>query len=286
MLTVSERIMTLLPPTPEQKAVIDKKLIQDNEKTQKDIDTVLEWISQHPELNISKDFADRKFLERFLYGCKFNLNKTIKKLENYIKIRRDVPEFFQNRDPASPELTQSFNTIYMFTLPELSNDGYRISFCGLLDPDTEKFSATDMSTRSLMHFDIRLQEECCLGDIYVMDLALFSISHLKQYSVSFIKKSVMCQMDAMPFRVKGIHFLNSSLIVAGFIKIFKLFLNEKQRNRIFVHYDDHKTLHKYISKDILPKEFQGQGPSIVDLNNSWRDKLMSYREWFLQQCNN
>lgn len=87
-----------------------------------------------------------------------------------------------------------FFFIGSFTLPELTDEGYRVSICGLLDSDISKWSVTDFTVRSIMNFDVRLMEESCLGDVYIMDLSEFTFKHLSHYTIGFIKKCVLCQI--------------------------------------------------------------------------------------------
>lgn len=83
---------------------------------------------------------------------------------------------------------------FIFTLPELTDEGYRVSICGLLDTDISKWSVIDFTVRSTMNFDVRLMEESCLGDVYIMDLSGFTFKHLSHYTIGFIKKCVLCQI--------------------------------------------------------------------------------------------
>ncbi|GFY66944.1 clavesin-2 [Trichonephila inaurata madagascariensis] len=39
--------------------------------------------------------------------------------------------------------------------------------------------------------------------------------------------------------------------------IFKFFLSEKVKSRMFLHGDDIQDLHKYIPKEVLPQEYGG-----------------------------
>lgn len=65
-------------------------------------------------------------------------------------------------------------------------------------------------------------------------------------------------------KIKGIHFVNAPSFVEKVVFILKQSLKEKIAKRIHVHsnYDD---LQKYIPKDILPKDYGGDQPSVSKL---------------------
>nr|CAD7460256.1 unnamed protein product [Timema tahoe] len=48
--------------------------------------------------------TDDARLERFLYGCKFSLERTKTLLDAYYTVRAGVPEFFQDRDPRRSDI--------------------------------------------------------------------------------------------------------------------------------------------------------------------------------------
>lgn len=270
--------MTLLPPTLSQLRRMQDELYQDPNRTEEQVNNISSWLALQPHLPHN---IEHTWIERFLYGCKYDEERTKQVLEKYYTVRLTIPEFFSNRDPCQPGLVQSYDTVFIFTLPELTDEGYRVSICGLLDSDINKWSVRDFTVRSLMNFDVRLLEESCLGDVYIMDLSGFTFKHLSHYTIGFIKKCVLCQIDAMPLRVKGIHFLYSPSFFGAFLSIFKFFIKKKLKDRIHVHYDDITTLHKYIPQKILPHEYGGEAGTTVQLNNAWRDKLIRYRDWFI-----
>ncbi|KAL1117526.1 hypothetical protein AAG570_003842 [Ranatra chinensis] len=59
--------------------------------------------------------------------------------------------------------------------------------------------------------------------------------------------------------------------------------NETNRNPNFVQIVVHrelKDLHEAIPAEMLPKDLGGMEPTIAQLNDSWREKLECYRDWF------
>lgn len=67
--------------------------------------------------------------------------------------------------------------------------------------------------------------------------------------------------DCFPARFKGVHFLGQPWYVEAALTVIKPFLNEKIKERIFVHGNNLSTLHEHVHKDVLPAEMGGEEPS-------------------------
>ncbi|XP_024869429.1 uncharacterized protein LOC112453102 isoform X2 [Temnothorax curvispinosus] len=162
--------MTLLPPTPAQQKRIDKELAPDPEVRKQDIRTLREWLSKQPHL---PNHIDDAKLERFLFNCKNSIERCKLILERYYTVRTSLPEFFAARDPLSQDIQDCFTTIECVVLPSLTEEGYRVTIFRLRNPDMEKFSVQAIVRRVLMQLDIRLLEEVCLSNIFVLDLEFY-----------------------------------------------------------------------------------------------------------------
>lgn len=108
-------------------------------------------------------------LERFLYGCKFSLERTKQVLDTYYRVRATTPEFFTNRDPLAEDIQQSIRDLSYFVLPKLTSEGYRVTIFRLKSTDVERFALSELTKRVVMCLDVRLKEEKCLSNIMVID---------------------------------------------------------------------------------------------------------------------
>lgn len=52
--------------------------------------------------------------------------------------------------------------------------------------------------------------------------------------------------------------------------------------QMFVHGDNMDAVHKHIPKHLLPKEYGGENGTIQDLIDYWEKKVVSYREFLLE----
>lgn len=71
------------------------------DRINEDIDTLRTWISKQPHL---KARQDAQFLVAFLRGCKYSLEKTKLKLDNFYAMRGAVPELYKNRFVGDKQL--------------------------------------------------------------------------------------------------------------------------------------------------------------------------------------
>ncbi|GBP41113.1 Alpha-tocopherol transfer protein [Eumeta japonica] len=113
----------------------------------------------------------------------------------------------------------------------------------------------------------------------ILDLDNVTMAHFTHMTPMLMKKMVVTGQDARPIRTKGSHFLNTP---AGFETVFnfmKGLMNEKNKSRLYVHNKNYDEMYKYISKDILPAEYGGDGGSIPSIIDYWKKKILEYSSW-------
>lgn len=59
-------------------------------------------------------------------------------------------------------------------------------------------------------------------------------------------------------------------------------MSEKLRGRVNVHFRGLGSLHKIVDRENLPYEYGGTDGPLSDVIQYWADKLLSYRDWFLE----
>ncbi|XP_018400044.1 PREDICTED: alpha-tocopherol transfer protein-like [Cyphomyrmex costatus] len=273
--------MTLLPPTPAQQKRIDKELPSDPEMRKQDIRALREWLSKQSHL---PNHIDDNKLERFLFNCKNSIERCKLILERYYTVRTSLPEFFAARDPSSQDIRGSYNITDYFTLPSLTEEGYRATIFRLRDTDMEKFSFQAIVKRVLMILDARLMEEFCLSNIMIIDLQGFSMAHFAKFTPtqSIVRRAMLAVQDSMPFRLSRIYFLHAPSFVTSLINVFYPLLKEKLTQKFHIFNGGPEELYAYINKDVLPNEWGGKAGTFKELNDAWQEKIEKNREWFLR----
>lgn len=95
------------------------------------------------------------------------------------------------------------------------------------------------------------------GAIVIFDMDGLSLQQTWQFTPPFAKRIVDWLQDSVPLRVKAIHIVNQPKIFNVVFALFKPFLREKLRSRIFFHGTDRESLHKHISPKCLPPTYGG-----------------------------
>ncbi|KAJ0181738.1 hypothetical protein K1T71_002460 [Dendrolimus kikuchii] len=264
------------PLSPALAAKASAELNEDPRRVPDDIQHLKDWLAKQPHL---KARTDDQWLLCFLRGCKFSLERTKEKLDLFYSLRSTAPEMYciKHTDAKFDEIL-SLGAI--ITLPKVAApDAPRVTLirAGQYDPD--KYSIFDiMAVSNILQKIILMEDDNAVvaGSVGILDLENVTMGHFLQMTPMTMKKMVVASQDAMPFRMKGTHYLNTP---TGFETVFnamKGLLNEKNRNRLYVHNKNYDAMYQYISKDILPTEYGGNGGSINDILAYWKNKVKEY----------
>ncbi|XP_063223568.1 alpha-tocopherol transfer protein-like [Bacillus rossius redtenbacheri] len=270
----------LQPPSPATQRRMRDKLAEDPAATRQHVAHLKEWLRQQPHL---PDEDDEAFLEHFLYSCKNRLSRCKEVLDMYYTVRGAVPEFFKNRDATSKSFQECCEVIQIAVLPSMTPEGYRMFLMKLRELDPARFDVEESIKRAFMVCDLRLRAEKVLGDVHVYDATGVTWAHLMKYTPTILKKLIVCLQDAMPMRIKAVHFVNAPVFMDKFVAILKPFVKPKLRKRLFVHSQGVEALHEFYPAKLFPAEFGGTAPGAQQLSDMWTQKLLDERDWFLSE---
>lgn len=215
-----------------QKRAIDE-LSEEPDRIPKDLEAFRDWIKKSPHIK-SRD--DDQFLVNFLRGCKYSLERAKEKFDLYHTLKTHVPELTKNRDPLNEKVLAAIRQGVGIPLPQLeSPDGPRYFLIrpGAYDPAVH--SAEDIIKVSTMIADLMLYTDdnyIVAGQIGILDFTGISLSHLLQFTPTFIKKMTMLQQDSAPIRQKASHFVNMPAFAMTVFNIFQSFAKEKNKRRV------------------------------------------------------
>nr|ATY51959.1 CRAL-TRIO domain-containing protein [Bicyclus anynana] len=269
-----------LPPALAEKARIE--LGEDPKRLEENIWQMKQWVSKQPHLRAR---TDDQWLAAFLRGCKHRLEQTKTKMDLYYSLRSTAPYLYSVKH-FDPKFIEIINLGTTLILPKTKNPA---------DPRVILYRIGQYNTKDYTLLDViavlGLMEQICFmeddnlvvsGTINVVDLGGTRWSHFTQTSIRQLKYLIQANQDAMPIRIKSIHFLNTPMFFETFFNISKRFLNEKTKNRLWMHNRNIDALHEHVSKEILPKEYGGSGDSIPEIIAYWKNKVRSYNS-FLEE---
>lgn len=242
-----------------------------------DVLSLLEWACMQPHLpKISELEA-----ALFLHSC-YGSNQAAKEcIDNHYTCRTHCPEFFANCNPESREIQAILDAVSICVLPKTTPKNEIIFYARLnnTNPDFYNFNAAikvfDMIASLQLH-----EFGCYDGHVIIVDVEGTTLMHILKTGVLSVKKYLYYLQDALPFRLKGFHYVNGVSFMDKILGLVKPFMKKELQEQLFVHYGSNETIFKHIPKDCLPKECGGDGGPLADIFANQRKRLESNTAFF------
>lgn len=264
----------------EARKYCEETLNETEESRTKALHHIEQWSVLNAHYHIKND---KLSLLQFLRGCKFDLDRTKRKLIDFYTMRRDIPEWYHNRIPSLPEI-QELAKLGVFIPLRKNFNNQLIVIIRTAVHNPRIHSQNDVFKTGNMILDTALkdnEEAQIYGIVAIFDMTGVGIRHANALTPTIIKKAVRSWQNYY-CRPKRLDFVNAPFYINVVLKIFKSFMSEKMRKRVEVHFDGFESLHKIVSKSVLPKEYGGEGESLADLGEYWRCKILENHEWFVE----
>lgn len=247
------------------------------------IQSILQWIEANPAINAK---PDPKSILAFLRGCKFNLDHTQEKLTNYYCMRRDIPEWFRNRNPLLAEIQELVKLGVFLPLLNRNHDAANqqqlIVIIRTTAHDPHRHKQDDVFKAGKMILDIAAMEDE-LAQIYgvtaIFDMHGLGLAYGRQFTPAMIRKAVYAWQN-YHCRPKRLEFINAPTFVNVVLNVFKGFMSNKLKGRVQVHFNGVEALRDIVPMEMLPKEYGGEGESVQIIAKYWYQKLLEYSDWF------
>jgi len=270
--------------SPEIVQIAKEELEEDDHRRAQNVQILRDWLKKQPHMKSCP--TDAKFLLAFLRGCKYSLEKSKKKIDLTMTLRSLLPEFFSGWNPMKADMQKALAYGGTLPLPGYDNKGRKVVIIrpGAHDPAEMKMETVQRA--SFMVWDIMGDESeqmFITGMVLIFDFDGFTMNHFTQMPPSTVKKLMPCWEDCNPLRPQSMNYIRTPSIFNTVYSFMNGIMSEKMKSRLRVHGDDFQALYKEVSKDILPKDYGGDGMSLAELTNYWKNKCESRSDWLKQR---
>ncbi|XP_069698948.1 alpha-tocopherol transfer protein-like isoform X1 [Periplaneta americana] len=255
------------------------------ERVKESVEALKKWLAMEPHLPEESGSLHEARLERWLIRCKNSMERTKQSIDLYYTLKSLCPELMCDWNPRSKWYQDAVKTLCWFPMPEPTPEGDRVTMIKYLTKDAINYTHEDLVRSCTMANEVRMCEEYCFSDIYVLDLENYTLGHASRITFTAAKKAEICFLDAFNTRLKAFHFINAPSCAEVLIWILKAVLNPKLISKVYVHGKDLTNFRKQVPRMCLPDDLGGTGGSLQENWNLWLKKVDSYHNWFKQHEN-
>lgn len=263
---------------PETTAIAEKELRETPEVKAAAILELRKLLNACPDI---KYRDDDEFLVIFLRACHFYPESAFEKMKTTATFRKEYAALVHGM--VIEQLKDKFITGNIVNvLKNCDQLGRRVLIvnCGAMW-DPAKVPSDDVFRMLYMvHIAAQLEPETQIrGVVCIMDFDGLSMKQVKALSPSFSKRLLTFIQDAMPLRMKEVHFVKQPFIFKMVWSLFKPFVREKLNKRMHFHGSDMKSLHKFLAPEILPGDYKGTLPDINYGGTEWFPALEKHADF-------
>ncbi|XP_076653590.1 clavesin-2 [Halictus rubicundus] len=225
------------------------------------IKTVRAILREMPDVDL-KHCTD-EYITRFLLARKYRTEQAAALIGAYqaqVAHRQDI---FGNLTARDPALQRALRAGIPGVLPARDRKGRCVLVILASQWDPVSVPALSVQRALFLVLEILIQDprNQQSGFVAVVDWSGFSLRQGGALGAAALRNLIAALRGRFPARFKAIHFLSAPLYVQATLALVKPFLDEKTRNKIYLHGNNLSTLHEHLPTDILPAELGGTGPA-------------------------
>jgi len=267
------------PPTPELLEIAKKQLRETPEVREAAIKELRALLKANTDLHFADD---DEFLTMILRPCHWYPESGLKLFRRIAEFRKEHEKLLKGLLPEH-EKKAFIEGRVINVLTNKDHLGRRILVINMGKAWDPEVLSTDQIFQLLymMHI-VALNEPSAQinGTVVLMDFEGLSLTQIKAMKPGSTKRLLTFIQDAMPLRLKEIHFVKQPFIFNMVWALIKPFIREKLKSRMFFQGDDMSKLHKYIPASHLPSDYGGTLPAINYSGKDWYPCAEKYREYF------
>lgn len=241
--------------------------------------TIKTWLETQRHLPAIND----KELKIFLHSNYYDLEKTKITIENYYTFRTRCKDFFSNLDLQSEELQNMRNVVDIGVLPKATPEGYKIVIVRLADTDASKFSQISFCKFAAICLEEWLKEDgLAEGHVIIYDFTGCHLGHIARLGIYPTKNYLYYIQEALPIRMKGMHFANIPSFIDKIMLLMKPFMKRELYDVLHLH-STNEELHKFVPPNCLPSEYGGTAGPFKPFRDEFYEKLLAKRDIILKE---
>ncbi|CAL7944008.1 unnamed protein product [Xylocopa violacea] len=255
------------PPRPEVKAIAEKELRETEEVVKEGIVALRKLIEEDKTIYFR---TDDDFLLIFLRPCKFYAKSAYELMLRVADFKEKNAALLDNLLPADEKVAiLESNVVNVIKSRDHKGRRMLLMNCGKVW-DPSKVSADQLFRLLYLVHELAMLEpetQIC-GVVVIMDFEGLAMKQAMGFTPSFSMRLLSFIQDAMPLRLK---------------EMFKPFVKEKLKSRMFFHGNKMASLHNHIPPTHLPKNYDGDLPEIDYTSADWYPTLIKQedkiKEW-------
>lgn len=259
-------------PSPELKEIARKELRETPEIVEAAKEELRNLLREDKELHCPLD--NDAWLVRFLRPTKFYPESAHKLIKEYYKFKYKHKDIYEGLIPSREK--NVFDQNVLLVLPNRDQLGRRILILELGKKwKPKKCPLDDVFKGIVLFLEGAMYEPATqiAGAEVIFDMDGLTMQQAWQFTPQFAKRIVDWLQDSVPVRIKGLHIVNQPFVFNMVFALFKPFLREKLRSRIYFHGTDRDSLHQHLSSKCLPDVYGGTFPLPNISSNEWYDLL-------------
>ncbi|KAI4501958.1 hypothetical protein M0802_002640 [Mischocyttarus mexicanus] len=270
------------PIDEETKALALKELRETEENKRNGIETLRKYIEDDKTIYFK---TEDDFLVIFLRVCKYYPESAYELLKRIADFKMKNFSLLNNLLPADEKVTMLEHNV-VNVLKGRDDKRRRVLIMNVGKSwDPSKVTADQLfRVLYLIHIAAMYETESQVhGAVVVMDFDGLSMKQVMGLSPSFSMRLLSFIQDCVPIRLKEVHIVKQPFLFKMVWQMFKPFVREKLKKRMFFHGSKMSSLHTYIKPSHLPKNYGGELPEIDYNSADWYPTILKFedriREW-------
>ncbi|XP_022128839.2 retinaldehyde-binding protein 1 [Pieris rapae] len=252
----------------ETKAIAEEELRETPERVKEALERLRELLKENKDLYFGDD---DEILTIFLRPCKWYPESAIALMRRVAEFKKENASLLDGLLPEH-EIQPFLEHKVVNVLKGRDHKGRRVLVVNVgASWDPKKVTADQLFRLFyLIHEAAMLEPESQVrGTVVIMDFHNMGWTQTWGLTPSFSKRLLTFIQDAMPLRLKEVHFVKEPMLFSAVWKMFKPFIREKLKNRIYFHGSKMSSLHKQMNPSHLPADYGGDLPAIDYSGAEW-----------------